>query len=440
MVKSLLLHSSRYLSASLISAGAAFLMTKFYTNNFSPAEFGVMIVYLMMFEYISMLGTLSTEGSVARKIFDHQGKELNEYLNTILWFYIILCVIIFSVGLILSDYISNWVAEDTKYIYYLVIISGCATVFVKFFNNICVNLQQSKRVSLALVFNTLSSHPLSIFYVLFVSHNVAGRFIGALCGSIFQLYMLLGYSKNIIDFKFRREINIVMLKETLYLALPTISSTILIMLLSYADRLFLKEFSGDTSVGLYGLALIIGKLITIVFEATSKAIFPAVMVKLTENYTLGMKKIESLTVKYYALIFITVVIVISISPFITMLISNENYASTNEVIPFVVIGIAMGGMYKFPSVVLSYHKIVWFYLPVTVFSFLTSAALNYILIPSYGIVGAGLSSCIGYFIYSVLVQVFAWKYFSLRYKLITFLVYLFSFFWIIMIAYENYHI
>ncbi len=98
MVKSLLLHSSRYLSASLISAGAAFLMTKFYTNNFSPAEFGVMIVYLMMFEYISMLGTLSTEGSVARKIFDYQGKELNEYLNTILWFYIILCVIIFSLS------------------------------------------------------------------------------------------------------------------------------------------------------------------------------------------------------------------------------------------------------------------------------------------------------------------------------------------------------
>ncbi|ROV55891.1 hypothetical protein EGH82_23645, partial [Vibrio ponticus] len=257
---------------------------------------------------------------------------------------------------IVSGDISNWVAEDTKYVYYLVIISGCATVFVKFFNNICVNLQQSKRVSLALVFNTLSSHPLSIFYVLFVSHNVAGRFIGVLCGSIFQLYILLGYSKNIIKFKFRREINVVMLKETLYLALPTISSTILIMLLSYADRLFLKEFSGDTSVGLYGLALIIGKLITIVFEATSKAIFPAVMVKLTENYTLGMKKIESLTVKYYALIFITVVIVISISPFITMLISNENYASTNEVIPFVVIGIAMGGMYKFPSVVLSYHK------------------------------------------------------------------------------------
>lgn len=424
MIKEILVHSSRYFSASIISALAAFLMTRFYTETFTPSEFGVMIVYLMVFEYVVVFGSLSTEGSIARKMFDYKDNKLNVYLSTMFWFYCGLCVVVFTLGLILLKPISNWVSEGSEVVYVTVLIAGITSIVTKFFNTICVNNQKSKEVSLSLLVSTVINHPTSILVIEFFGGGIVGRFIGVFVGGVAQAVILSKVSVQKLGFSLSRSFDVSMLKETLHLALPTICSSILILLLAYADRFFLKSFSGDEAVGLYGLALIIGKLITLTFNAMFNSVFPMAMKKLTDEYQSGMESIENLAKKYYLFLFVLLFVVNFISPIIYMIVANGSYNDSKDVFPFVVIGIILGGLYKIPSIVLSYHKIVWFYLPITVVSFSTNALLNYVLIPQYGIVGAGFSTCIGYLIYSILVQAFSWKFFTLKYKAYTAITYI----------------
>jgi O-antigen/teichoic acid export membrane protein len=75
----------------------------------------------------------------------------------------------------------------------------------------------------------------------------------------------------------------------------------------------------------------------------------------------------------------------------------------------------MGGFYKIPSLILGFHKKVWFYPLLSAFAFGINALLNWYLIPLYGIIGAGFASFVGLFIYSVVMQILSFKYMSKRY-------------------------
>jgi len=87
----------------------------------------------------------------------------------------------------------------------------------------------------------------------------------------------------------------------------------------------------------------------------------------------------------------------------------------------------MGGFYKIPSLVLGFHKVVWFYPFLALISFGTNALLNWLLIPIYGIIGASFASFIGVFIYSICMQFILRKYMSRKYNIIIMILYVLIF-------------
>ncbi len=394
-------------------------MTKFYTVNFAPAAFGIMTLYVMVFEYVSLLGTLSTEKAVSRKIFDYKDEDRDNYLSTMLWFYLLVIMFLILLSLIFSKRISNWIAPDTLELYLVVVTAGAISVLVKFFNLILVNEEKSNEVLVSSISNTLVTHCSAITLILGMKLGMLSRFLGQVIGLLAQLFVLSHSVKNVKVFQPKIFFDFSMLKETLLLASPVMVSTIMVLLFSYVDRLFLKEFIGDVAVGLYGLALIIGKLISFIFEALSTSLFPTAMNALKSDYTKSIGELESLAYKYYVFLMVLLVGVCVLSPTIIDFVATTEYYDTNLVLPLILLGVVVGGSYKIPMTILSFHKIVWFYPGLALFSFIVNAGLNYILIPNYGMVGAGISTLSGYLIYSYLVQCFSFKYMSVRYIGIT---------------------
>jgi len=137
---------------------------------------------------------------------------------------------------------------------------------------------------------------------------------------------------------------------------------------------------------------------------------------MNENYEKALDELEYFSYRYYLGLVILTVIISALSPIIVSLFSNENYSNASNVMPFVMAGFMMGGFYKIPSLILGYHKVVWFYPFLSVFSFGTNALLNWWLIPQYGIVGAGFASFVGLFLYSAVLQIFSFKYITKKYK------------------------
>lgn len=432
MFSVILKHAPKYLTGSVIASVVALLMLKYYTMIFSPAEFGILALYLVMLKYITTLVSLNMDGSATRFYFDYRMSKRDEYLSTIFWFITVMAVIVLLVGFLFMEWIANWITPNSENIYMVTLFAGIGSVYVSFLMRVLYNEQKSTSVLRHTLFQTLVNHLSSVLFISIFHWGILGRVGGQGLGYVLNIFTLFKeFSKENL-FKLKLQFNKEMASETFMLALPSIIASFQTVVFVYLDRIFIKHYMGESAVGIYTLGYILGQGLALVYEAISQAILPKVYGDMNENYDKAQDELEHFSYRYYlGLVMITIVISL-LSPIIVSLFSNENYSEASSVMPFVMAGFMMGGLYKIPSLVLGYHKVVWFYPFLAFFSFGMNALLNWWLIPFYGIVGAGFASFLGLFLYSMVVQLMSFKYMSRKYYLIVSISYIGIFILILM--------
>jgi len=412
----ILAHTPKYFTGSVISAGTALLMTKYYTFVFSPSEFGVLALYLVMFKYVMTFVSLNLDSGSTRFYFDYRDTKRDEYLSTIFWLITTLAIIVFCVGLVFMHPISNWIEKGTQDIYIVTLLSGIGGVYVSFLTRVLYNEHKSNSILKHSTFQTLINHLSSVLFISIFHLGILGRISGQGLGYFVNIFTLLReFSKENL-FKLKLMFNKAMAKETFLLTLPSMIAAIQGIIFIYLDRIFIKHYMGDSAVGVYTLGYMLGQGLSMVYEAISQAILPKVYSDMKHNYEKAKNELEHFSYRYYLGLLILTAIISALSPLIVTLFSNNSYREASTVMPFVMAGFMMGGFYKIPSLVLGYHKVVWFYPFLSAFSFGTNALLNWWLIPIYGIVGAGFASFAGLFLYSVVLQILSFKYMSPLYK------------------------
>ena len=392
-------------------------MTKYYTSVFTPAEYGILALYLVLFQYIVTFVSLNMDSGATRFYFDYRHTKRDEYLSTIFWFISGVALFVFLVAMLFKDSISNWVAPNTQNIYMITIITGIFAVYVSFLTRVLYNEHKSNSVLKHNIFQTFINHFSSFLFISYFNLNILGRMSGQGLGYFLNVFTLIReFSKENL-FRLQFTFNKLMAKETFLLALPGIIASFQNVMFIYLDRIFIKYYIGDSAVGIYTLGYMLGQGLSMVYEAVSQAILPKVYTDMNSNYEKAIKELESFSYKYYVGLVIITLVLALLSPIIVSLFSTDSYSGASDVMPFVMAGFMMGGFYKIPSLVLGYHKRVWFYPFLSAFSFGTNALLNWYLIPIYGIVGAGFASFIGLFLYSSVMQILNFKYMSKKYNL-----------------------
>ena len=419
MFEIILKHAPKYLTASVIASGTTLLMTKYYTAVFNPAQFGILALYLVMLKYITTLVSLNMDSSATRFYFDYRETKRDEYLSTIFWFITTLASIVLILGLLFMDFISNWIAPDSQTIYIITLLAGIGAVYVSFLIRVLYNEQKSSSVLKHTIFQTFINHFTSFMFISYFNLGILGRISGQGLGYFLNMFTLLKEFSSQNLFRLKMTFNRAMASETFMLALPTIIASFQTVLFVYLDRIFIKHYIGDSAVGVYTLGYMLGQGLSMVYEAISQAILPKVYSGMNNNYEKAKDELEHFSYRYYIGLVIITVIISALSPWIVALFSNESYSEASSVMPFVMAGFMMGGFYKIPSLVLGYHKVVWFYPFLAFFSFGVNALLNWWLIPIYGIVGAGVASFVGLFLYSIVIQIISFKYLSSRYRRFT---------------------
>lgn len=417
-------HFTKYLAASAISSIVALAMTKYYTWAFSPADFGILALYLVMFKYVTSLASLNLDSGSTRFYFDYKDTKRDEYLSTMFWFITFISFTVLIVGLLFMNPISNWIAPDSKSVYLVTLITGIASVYVSFLIRVLYNEHKSKSVLKHTIFQTFINHTSSVLFISIFNLGIFGRMSGQGLGYILNTVTLIKeFSKENL-FKIKMTFNKAMAKETFMLTLPTMISMLLGVAFIYVDRFFLKYYIGDSAVGIYTLGYLLGQGLSIVYEAISQAILPKVYNDMNSSYEKAKDELEQFSYKYYIGLILITVCISALSPIIVSVFSNDNYSQAATVMPFIMAGFMMGGFYKIPILLLNYHKIVWFYPFLAIFSFGTNALLNWWLIPIYGMIGSAFASFVGIFLYSSFLQYKASKYFSRKNSIFTLGLYL----------------
>ena len=394
-------HGSRYLSGSLIVGVVALLMTKYYTTVFSPTQFGILSLYLVMFEYVMTFASLNLHSGSTRLYFDYRSLKRDEYLSTIFWLITFISAIVLIIGLSLMDPVSNWIQPNSQKIYFITLCAGIIGVYVSFLTRVLYNEEKSNSVLKHMIFQSFINHVSSVVLISVFHLGVFGRVSGQGLGYSLNVFTLMKETSKKNLFRLKLFFNKSMAKETLMLTLPSVISSIQVVVFIYLDRIFIKYYIGDSAVGIYSLGFLLGKGLSMVSNAVSQSILPEVYNSMNQNYEKSRDKLERFSYGYYIGLVIITFIISVFSPVIISTFANENFSQAASVMPYIMAGFMMGGFYKIPALVLGYHKRVWFHPFLALISFGTNALLNLWLIPIYGIVGAAFASFIGLFLYSI---------------------------------------
>lgn len=417
--KIILSHAPKYLTGSVVAAGTTLLMTKYYTAVFTPAQFGILALYLVMFQYVMTFSSLNLDSGSTRFYFDYRKTKRDEYLSTIFWLITFISTVVLVVGLFFSEFISNWIAKGSLSVYIITLVTGVGGVYVSFLTRVLFNEHKSTSVMKHTIFQTFVNHISSVVFISILNLGIFGRMSGQGLGYFLNIFTLLKeFSKENL-FKLKITFNKAMAKETFLLTIPSMISAFQTIAFVYLDRIFLKHYIGDSAVGIYTLGYMLGQGLSMVYEAISQAILPKVFNDMNENYEKARDELEHFSYRYYIGLAIITVIISALSPVIVSILSNDDYKEAANVMPFVMAGFMMGGFYKIPGLILGFHKRVWFYPFLAFFSFGTNALLNWWLIPVYGIVGAAFASFVGLFLYSSVMQILSFRYMNKKYIVFT---------------------
>ena len=417
-------HAPVYFSGSFMTAIVGIFMAKYYTLVFGPAEYGILALYALMLQYVVQIISLNIDGAASRLYFDYRDRKKNIYLNSILTWMIFMSVIMIILGAALKPWIVKLIEPNTEALFIVTLITGIVMAINGVFNRVLINEKKSMSMFKNALINLGVNHTVAIGLISGMGLGVLGRLIGQLCGLLANAGAIQYEFLKKRYIRYKKLFYWPMVKETILLAIPSVLTTLQGLLFVYLDRIFLKYFHGNTEVGIYSFAFLIGKGLSMVFESISNILTPRCYELMKKDYKHGIQELERFSIFYcIGILFLSLIIVFA-SPLIIKLLSNENYANASKVLPFIVCGFMMGGVYKVPSVVLGFHKIVWFYPFLAFFSFGINAGLNYLLIPEYKEVGAAFASFIGLFLYSSVLQLMAMKFHhSISYKLFQLLVY-----------------
>lgn len=391
-------NSGLYSVVSFLQKGAAFFLLPVYTAYLSPEDYGTLSVIQAIVSFFSIFLLLSLDGAAARFHFFSEDK----YCRTRVWGTILLLVLGNSLilGVILIIF-NRWLVEPfAKGIpfYPLIFLALLATILSPlylFFQRWLQVTQQGGRYVINMLLNFIILTTLNIIALVVFKLGVLGWIYATLITSvIFFLYSLILFVPHV---QFRPE-KAIMVDAYKY-ALPLLPHTVSSWFQTMVDRVFLNTFLGPEKTGLYSVGYQFGSVVGIVASSVNQAFSPWFMERVQQNRA-DLSEVYSFA-KFAVTGYCCLACVITLfSPEAIRLMTTATYHTAWKPVAFISYGQVFLGLSLFLSMPLWLKHTKYVFI-VTSISALTSVALNYLLIPGWGMMGAAIASYISLFVSSV---------------------------------------
>lgn len=376
---------------SIISRGINIILVPLYTRVLIPADYGAFDMFIVFGNLVNLTVALEVGQAVARFYPDEKDYEKRiSYVSTAFWF-LIFC---YSVFCITALFTASWLSE---------IILGKSgfesyfTIALAFFwlNGLLIFLQnqfrwqfKSSSYSITGILVAFTTVAVSIWLAYYLSMGLKGILLGLISGVLAGcLYGLISLRET-IRFKFDKS----RLREMLKYSIPLVPSGIAVFLTLYIDRMMINHYMSLKELGLYGIGYRLSNIVGLVMVSFQLSLTPYIFANYKEKDTpLQLSVIFRIFSAFALLTFVGLSI---FSREILWIMTSSEYYQASTTVIFLVPAILFSNMYIFApgiSIAKKSQVILW----INVAGAVINIVLNFIFIPRFGIMGAGLAKLIG---------------------------------------------
>lgn len=412
-------HGLIYGLGTAIESLLNFILLPLFLNRFQPNVFGAFTFIQLLATMMASLLYFGSSSALSRFYFETNNVIYRKFCFSVsLNVTIVGSIIISFLGYFLGNEISLFLFNTEIYknaILFLFLVSAFSILN----NNFYILLRLLKKSISFITIKCLAVCSSLGFIFLFINIKIRideAVSLGLLCGQILVLFIMLIMLYTNIIFKVKKNIILKYFK----FGFPIALSGLLLMLLDWVIRFFVKKDLGLSELGIYSMALKISTLIQAGYILPFSLIWSTIRMEYRKDENTGL--FFSKVANYFIFLGLILVFIgsIFIKDIVPLFTNNNNYSNSLIIIPFMLLSQLIWGTVNILDYGLYVNNKTINYLIYNIMSLVFVIITCFFFLERTGIVGAALINIAGNFITSFLIFYNSNKFFkiSLDYKMI----------------------
>lgn len=381
------------------------------TTRISIEDYGAWVqlgVTIALMRYLAILGL---PFSMVRFLAASKDKEeISEGFYSIFFFVFLIALLISSCLLLISEPMAARLFNDhlwmAKICSAIILIDCCNETMYNYFRT----FQQIKRYSLYVTIMTASNF-IAIASLVHFGYGIAGAVMGFLLSEAVTCLLMISDVVFQIGVRIPRFSK---MRDYLTFGINTVPSSVSSWAVSSSDRYVIGLLLGTSFVGYYSPGYNLGNILIIIIAPFS-FILPSALSKYYDEQNVdAVRTILSQSLRYFLTLAIPSAFGISILSFsiLRMLTTPEIAAQGYMITPFVAVSALIFGVYVVISHILILEKKTSALSKVWFIAAALNLGLNFMLVPSLGIIGGAITTLIAYSLALILTAYASFKYFN----------------------------
>ena len=386
-------HSAIYGFGGLVQRILAVLLLPVYTRYLTPSDYGIVETLIALTTVLVITLRLGITNAFFRFYFDRPDPSHRRLvLRTSFWFTMLMATLGLVLGVAFSREISSVLFGS----------SGEAEVVAAAFVGLWAQMNYEQLTSLfrveersvAYVTASLANVALTIAatltLVVALDAGPLGVVVGNFTGTLLVYAALVGYRREQLGLQLDRGL----LREMNRFGMPLVPSALLLWVTNFSDRFFLVKLADTQEVGLYSVGVRIASAMALLLTAFRTA-WPAFAYSIEDDRE--AKRTYAFVLTY--LVFVTSWVATGLallSPWLVDWIAAPAFSSSSRVVGPLAFAVVIFAGYVVMVIGVGRARRTQFNWVVTGAAAVVNVALNLILIPRYGMMGAAVATIAAY--------------------------------------------
>lgn len=405
-----------YAFPKFISYGMTLITLPILTRLLTPEDFGIIILASAFPAIAVSVLTLGLIPAAQRYYFEYRAdsEKLDAFIfSSQIFLYLSLIVSSFVV-FFLKAYISQLILGNTKYgmavfiMFIAVFLGQIISFYLYLYQNMEKAVSHSKFTIIKTVFTSIISLLLVWYFEMSYMGMIYGSFIGAflVCGLMF-----IQFNKN-----FKLNFNSKILFENMKYGLQIVPKSFTGFIDKFFDKYMLNNMIALSAAGVYNIGQTVGNTIFFLMSTVWSSFQPVYYREIFDKGNDGSASVGRIFTIFAYIALTPVLLIILFAQEIIYIIAPAPYYGAIDIIIIISGGVATQVFGMYVGVQYAYSKKAYWIFPVSVVGTVANVVANIVLIPKYGLIGAGFSTVISTCLVNVILTAIGQKLYKIQYE------------------------
>ena len=386
-------HSAIYGLGAVVSRLIGVLLLPILTRYLTRGDVGAVDTLISLTVVLVIVLRMGISMAFFRFYFDAEDETgRTTVVRTSFWFTMVMATLGLVVGSVLASELSQLLfATDSKAnLVRAAFVLLWAQMNYEQLTSLFRVEERSVPYVIATLANVIITVGATILLVAVWHQGAVGVLVGNFTGTLAVFAVLLAYRRFQLGLEFDRDL----FRKMQRFGLPLVPSGVALWVIDLSDRFFLVRMKGLAENGLYSVGVRLSTALLLVLIALRTA-WPAFAFSIKDDDEAKQTYGFVLTYVLYACCWLSLTISL-LAPWLVRLLATPRFYRAAEVVPLLVFGATAFIAFNVMSIGIGRAKKTQFNWVVTGGAALVNIALNLLLIPPYGMVGAAISTLIAY--------------------------------------------